>query len=135
MRRLLLSAAIVGIVWGGSMPATANPLSMSGFNNPYIEAVPVEQVGYRRRHWRYGYPVPYAYYPPAYGLLCVPRPHTPMLQHIAIMRLRRYTATLPRMTPMRLRLRMATMAIIRRRMATSQSRPRVGRDSSHPPSC
>jgi hypothetical protein len=28
----------------------------------------VEEVGYwRRRYWRHGYAVPYAYYPPAYG--------------------------------------------------------------------
>ena len=76
MRHLLLSAAIVGIVWGGSMPATANPLTMSGFSKPNIEAVPVEQVGYRRRHGRYGYPVPYAYYPPAYGYYVPPPAYT-----------------------------------------------------------
>src|SRR3990170_8340381 len=30
------------------------------------QLAPVEDVGWRRRY-RYGYPVPYAYYPPAYG--------------------------------------------------------------------
>lgn len=37
-------------------------------NNPNLNAIPVEKVGYwRRQYRRYGYPAPYAYYPPAYG--------------------------------------------------------------------
>jgi hypothetical protein len=76
MRRLLLSAAIVGVVWGDLVPVMASPLTMSGFNNPNIEAVPVERVGYGRRHWRRGYPEPYAYYPPAYGYYVPPPAYT-----------------------------------------------------------
>ena len=73
MRSLLLSAAaIVGVVWGGSVPASADPLAMSGFNNPNVE-----EVGYGRRQYRrYGYPVPYAYYPPAYGYYVPPSAYT-----------------------------------------------------------
>ena len=52
MRILLLSAAaIVGVVWGGSVPASADPLAMSGFNNPNVEEV---RYG-RRQYRRYGY--------------------------------------------------------------------------------
>jgi hypothetical protein len=69
MRRLLFSAAVnVFFVWGALVPATATPLAMSGFNSPNVEATPVEKVGYwRRQYRRYGYPVPYPYYPTAYG--------------------------------------------------------------------
>jgi hypothetical protein len=78
MRRLLFSAAvIVGVGWGGLVPATANPLAMPGFNSPNVEAATVKNVGYRRRQYRrYGYPVPYAYYPPAYGYYAPPPAYT-----------------------------------------------------------
>jgi hypothetical protein len=74
MRCLLFSAAvIVGVVGAGLVPATATPLAMSGFNGLNVEAAPVEEVGYwRRQYRRYGYPVPYAYYPPAYGYYAPP---------------------------------------------------------------
>ena len=32
-----------------------------------VQVGPVQDVGWRRRYWRYGYTAPYAYYPPAYG--------------------------------------------------------------------
>lgn len=74
MRRLLFSAAvIVGVVAWGLVPATATPLAISGFSSQNIEATLVEEVGYwRRQYRRYGYPVPYAYYPPAYGYYAPP---------------------------------------------------------------
>ncbi len=44
--------------------------------SPNIEAVPVEEIGYGRRHYRrYGYPLPYAY-PPAYGYYVPPSAYT-----------------------------------------------------------
>ena len=66
MRHLLFGAAmIVGVVWGGLVPATATPLAMPGLNSQNVEAALVEKALYwRRRFRRYGYPVPYAYYPP-----------------------------------------------------------------------
>ena len=74
MRRLLFSAAvIVGVVAWGLVPATATPLAISGFSSQNVEATLVEEVGYwRRQYRRYGYPVPYAYYPPAYGYYAPP---------------------------------------------------------------
>jgi hypothetical protein len=74
MRRLLFSAAVIlGIVEWGLVPATATPLAISGFSSQNVEATLVEEVGYwRRQYRRYGYPVPYAYYPPAYGYYAPP---------------------------------------------------------------
>jgi hypothetical protein len=74
MRRLLFSAVvIVGVVAWGLVPATATPLAISGFSGQNVEATQVEEVGYwRRQYRRYGYPVPYAYYPPAYGYYAPP---------------------------------------------------------------
>jgi hypothetical protein len=73
MRRLLFWAAvIVSVVWETSIPATATPLAASGLNSPSVEATPVEEVGWRRQYRRYGYPGPYAYYPPAYGYYAPP---------------------------------------------------------------
>jgi hypothetical protein len=55
------------------VPATATPLAISGFSSQNVEATLVEEVGYwRRQYRRYGYPVPYAYYPPAYGYYAPP---------------------------------------------------------------
>jgi len=69
MRRFLLGAAvIVGVVWESPVPATATPLGITGLNRPNVRATLVEKVGYwRRQYRRYGYPAPYAYYPPVYG--------------------------------------------------------------------
>ena|SRR6478752_1348711 len=74
MHGLLFSAAvIVGVVAWGSVPATATPLAISAFSSQNVEATLVEEVGYwRRQYRRYGYPVPYAYYPPAYGYYAPP---------------------------------------------------------------
>ena len=73
MRHLLLGAAVVGIVW--AIPAEAFPLAMPGVDCPNVETTLVTKVGWRRQHWRYGYPVPYAYYPPGYGYYAPPRPY------------------------------------------------------------
>ena len=71
MRRILFSAAvIVGVVWGSSVPAKATPLVASGLVSPNVETTSVEEVGWRRQYRRYGYPVPYAYYPSRLWLLC-----------------------------------------------------------------
>jgi hypothetical protein len=74
MRRLLFSAAVIlGVVAWSLVPATATPLAIPGFSSQNVEATLVEQVGYwRRQYRRYGYPVPYAYYPPAYGYYAPP---------------------------------------------------------------
>jgi hypothetical protein len=74
MRYFLFGAAVMaGVVLGGLVPATATPLAVSGFNGPNVVAARVEEVGYwRRQYRRYGYPVPYAYYPPAYGYYAPP---------------------------------------------------------------
>ncbi len=76
MRSLLLGTALIaGVIWAGLVPAKASPLRMPGINSGELQATPVEKVGYRRRRYRrayrrsyrrYGYPGPYAYYPPAY---------------------------------------------------------------------
>src|SRR4029079_18526026 len=73
MRTLVLSTAVIaGVVWIGIAPANAAPPpSMSGIGNTNIKVV--KNVGYGRRYYRrYGYPVPYAYYPPAYGYYAPP---------------------------------------------------------------
>ena len=69
MRTLLFGTAVIaGVVWIGLAPANTAPQSMPGIGNANIEAAAIKNVGYRRRYYRrYGYPVPYAYYPPAYG--------------------------------------------------------------------
>jgi hypothetical protein len=73
MRRLLFSAAvIVGAVFGSLVPATATPLAISGLSSQSTEATLVEKIGWRRQYRRYGYPVPYAYYPPSYGYYAPP---------------------------------------------------------------
>jgi hypothetical protein len=73
MRRILFSAAVIaGVVWASSAPAMATPLVTSGLINPNVEVTSVEEVGWRRQYRRYGYPVPYAYYPPAYGYYAPP---------------------------------------------------------------
>src|SRR5688500_1449641 len=47
------------------VPAKATPQPVPGI--AAAQVAPVE-VGYRRRYYRrYGYPQPYAYYPPVYG--------------------------------------------------------------------
>jgi hypothetical protein len=74
MRTLVLSTAVIaGFVWIGMVPANAAPLSMSGIDNTNFKVGTVKNVGYWRRYYRrYGYPVPYTYYPPAYGYYVPP---------------------------------------------------------------
>jgi hypothetical protein len=73
MRLLLLSVAvIVSVVVGGAVPATATPLATPGLSRQSTKATLAEEVGWRRHFRRYGYPVPYAYYPPAYGYYAPP---------------------------------------------------------------
>jgi len=73
MRTVLFNGAvIVGIVWMGTAPANAAPISMSGIGNTSIQVAPGERVGYRRHYRRHGYPVPYPYYPPPYGYYVPP---------------------------------------------------------------
>jgi len=68
MRRLLLGAAVMmGVGFGGLVPATATQLTVSGLSSQSVDATLVEDIGWRRQYRRYGYPLPYAYYPPAYG--------------------------------------------------------------------
>jgi hypothetical protein len=77
MRFLLLSAAaIVCITWGASTPASAASVSWSAIDGRNLEVTGVEKIGYWRRQYRrayrWGYPVPYAHYPPAYGYYAPP---------------------------------------------------------------
>lgn len=68
MRTVLFITAIVGVLCMGVVPATAAPQAMPGIAATQAQVAPVENVGYRHRYYRrYGYPGPYAYYPPAYG--------------------------------------------------------------------
>jgi len=68
MRRLLFVAVIAVVGWIGPAPAMATSLGLPGPNASNINPTRVEKVGYwRRMYRRYGYPGPYAYYPPAYG--------------------------------------------------------------------
>ena len=72
MRCLMIGAAVtVGVIGGSVVSATATPLSTSGLTNQG-EATLVEDIGWRRQYRRYGYPAPYAYYPPAYGYYAPP---------------------------------------------------------------
>ena len=74
MRTLVFSTAVIaGVVWIGMAPANAASPSMSGIDNTNIKVSTVRNIGYWRRYYRrYGYPVPYAYYPPAYGYYVPP---------------------------------------------------------------
>src|ERR1700732_5241035 len=68
MRHLLFSAVIVGVGSVALAPAKAASLGLPSLDGPNVNGTTVEQVGYwQRQYRRYGYPAPYAYYPPAYG--------------------------------------------------------------------
>src|SRR4029453_929881 len=68
MRTVLFNrVGIVGVVWMGTGPAAAATPSMPGIGETSIQVASGERVGDRRYYRRYGYPVPYAYYPPPYG--------------------------------------------------------------------
>ncbi len=73
MRCILFSAAVIaGSVWGSSAPATATQLVTSRLISANLETISIQEVGWRRQYRRYGYPVPYAYYPPTYGYYAPP---------------------------------------------------------------
>ena len=77
MGRLLFSAlVIVGVSWGGVIPAGAAPLVVPGRDNSSFDAVPREDAGYWRRQYRRHVPHPMSTYPPAYGYY-VPAPAYP----------------------------------------------------------
>jgi hypothetical protein len=59
---LFITAMLAGVVCMGVVPAKATPQPMPGIAATKAQLAPVEDVGWRRRY-RYGYPVPYAYYP------------------------------------------------------------------------
>ena len=73
MRTLLFSAAVIaGGILGSFGPAAATPLATQGLSSQSTNSTLVEDIGWRRQVRRYGYPVPYAYYPPAYGYYAPP---------------------------------------------------------------
>jgi len=73
MRRLLFGAAVVmGVGVGGFVSASATPLTVSGLSVQSADVSLIEDIGWRRQYRRYGYPLPYAYYPPAYGYYAPP---------------------------------------------------------------
>jgi hypothetical protein len=69
MRTVMFIAAMFGgALCMSLMPATAAPQPMPEIDVTKSQLAVVEEVGWRRRYYRgYAYPVPYAYYPPAYG--------------------------------------------------------------------
>ena len=71
-----LLAAILGIAWGGVVPATAAPVPLHIVDYGNVQVTAVEKIAYWRRQYRrayrWGYPAPYAYYPPAYGYYAPP---------------------------------------------------------------
>jgi hypothetical protein len=73
MRHALSAALFAGVFLTSLTPPPA--LAMPVAKSTTVEAS-VEKVGYwrrqYRRYWRRGYPVPYAYYPPAYGYYAPP---------------------------------------------------------------
>ena len=70
MRHALSAALFAGVFLTSLTPPPA--LAMPVAKSTTVEAS-VEKVGYwRRQYRRYGYPVPYAYYPPAYGYYAPP---------------------------------------------------------------
>ena len=142
MRHLLFGAAvIVGMGFAGSAPAAAAPLTISGLSSQSANVAAVEKIGWRRQYRRYGYPVPYAYYPPAYGYYAPPPAYAyvppaydtyapppavdeftlrrPPSLRVTIHRRMATTANIPRMASIR---RTASMASIRPRTATDRSR-------------
>ena len=125
MRRLLFSAAVImGAGFAGLVPATAAPLAISGLSSQSADATLVEDIGWRRQYRRYGYPVPYAYYPPAYGYYApapayayAPPAYDSYVPPPAVDEFMRRPPSL-RVTTHR---RMATTATIRRRTASMMS--------------
>jgi hypothetical protein len=67
MHTVMFIAMFAGAGCTSLVPATAAPQPMPGIASAKAQSAVVEEVGWRRRYWRYGYGVPYAYYPPAYG--------------------------------------------------------------------
>ena len=63
---LFISVIFAGAMCMSPRPATAAPQALPGIAAAKASAL-VEEVGWRRRYWRYGYRAPYAYYLPAYG--------------------------------------------------------------------
>jgi len=74
MRTLVFSTAVIaGVVWMGMVPANAASPSISAIADTNIKEATVKSIGYWRRYYRrYGYPVPYAYFPPADGYYVPP---------------------------------------------------------------
>ena len=68
---LALSA---GLAFGSFSPAAATPLATAGLSSQSANSTLVENIGWRRQYRRFGYPGPYAYYPPAYGYYAAPPP-------------------------------------------------------------
>lgn len=65
---LFFTTTLAGIACLGLVPARTAPQPMPGMTATKAQAAALEDAGYRRRYYRrYGYPVPYAIYPPAYG--------------------------------------------------------------------
>ena len=78
MRTILTMTAIVaGIACIGLTPARAAPQPMTGISSAEAHLGAVEDIGWRRRYGRYGYPAPYAY-PPAYGYYPPPAYYAPV---------------------------------------------------------
>jgi hypothetical protein len=65
---LVITTMLAGIMCLGIVQAKAAPQPTPGIAATNAQDEAVEDVAWRRRYYRrYGYPVPYAYYPPAYG--------------------------------------------------------------------
>ncbi len=67
MRSLMFITALLPGAVCIALPAKAAPQPIPGIAAK-AQIGAVEEVGWRRRYYRrWAYPVPYAYYPPAYG--------------------------------------------------------------------
>jgi hypothetical protein len=68
MRSLVfIIAMLAGLLCIGLTHVKAAPQPTLGIAATKAKVGPIEEIGWRRRYYRRGYMVPYAYYPPAYG--------------------------------------------------------------------
>jgi hypothetical protein len=75
---LFIIAMLTGVACTGVEAAKAVPLSGLVAPDAQLKSA-IDEVGWRRRYYRrYASPVPYAYYPPAYGYYPPPAYYAPV---------------------------------------------------------
>ena len=70
-------AMLAGLLCIGPMHAKAAPQPTVGIAATKAKVESIEEIGWRRRYYRYGYTAPYGYYPPAYGYYDPPPAYYP----------------------------------------------------------